>query len=507
LITLRAILLCSIASGAAASPPSADEVVVIVNRSSTISVAIGEYYRAARGVPSANVCEIAIRAQDPALADTRLERVTPKQYQSLVREPVARCLEESGLAERALVLVTTKGVPLLIVGEKVAPRDLLRAGTSAAVDAELALLFSDGEGRAGIEQSVNPYFGVTEPFRSWGGRGQPLRYLVTRLTGYQDPVDPETGIPADVRALIDRSNAPTPPGTFVVDEDPALAPGLDAGNRLLLRPAADALRALGVGLHHETTPAMVSGVASIAGFATWGSNATAARTSVPAPFYGSIGGRLHPGRFLPRAVTVSLVSGGARSFVHPPRYRQSMAADLVRLGAAGVAGHVREPSLAAVTRPHLLLREYAQGASAAEAFYRSVPYLGWTNVYVGDPLMTTAHPVRERPCDSDADGRPDDADNCREISNPKQRDADGDGFGNVCDADVDGDGLVTTSWGDATHPGDVERIALASLSGSRDPALDLDGDGRVSQLDVSMAHLLLFRPPGPGPLSAQRACR
>jgi hypothetical protein len=171
------------------------------------------------------------------------------------------------------------------------------------------------------------------------------------------------------------------------------------------------------------------------------------------------------------------------------------------MGVAGAAGHVAEPVLNAVPRPQILLRRYAQGLPAGEAFYRSIPYLGWMNVYIGDPLMRVAQPVSQRdPSDLDGDGVDNASDNCITLPNPEQRDTNADGFGNACDADIDGDGLVTTSWG-AAFPlkdrGDLEWIALTAVNGPYDPNHDLDGDGQVDHLDVSIAQLFLFRPPGP----------
>jgi hypothetical protein len=65
---------------------------------------------------------------------------------------------------------------------------------------------------------------------------------------------------------------------------------------------------------------------------------------------------------------------------------------------------------------------------------------------------------------------------------------------------VDGDGIVTTSWGDIfplTRCGDVEWIGLAVQNGTYDPNYDLNGDGKVNDLDVSIATLNLFLAPGP----------
>ena len=190
---------------------------------------------------------------------------------------------------------------------------------------------------------------------------------------------------------------------------------------------------------------------------------------------------------------------GPRFFTEPAEYGQSLVADLITLGVAGSSGHVDEPTLPAVPRPYIMLRRYALGEPAVEAFYKSLPYLGWMNVYVGDPLMTIGEPASASD-DRDGDGVPDGDDNCLALPNADQRDTDGDGYGNLCDGDVDGDGVVTTSWGEIyplSMRGDVEWIALSVRSGLYDPNHDLDGDGAVNPRDVSIAQLGLFQPPGP----------
>lgn len=56
-----------------------------------------------------------------------------------------------------------------------------------------------------------------------------------------------------------------------------------------------------------------------------------------------------------------------------------------------------------------------------------------------DQDLTT---VEVLPSDRDGDGVLDAADNCPDAPNPHQADFDGDGLGDVCDADVDGDGVA-----------------------------------------------------------------
>jgi uncharacterized protein (TIGR03790 family) len=470
--------------------PSHPEVAIVVNEADATSRAVGEAYRKARGVPAENVIRLA--GLPPG------ERVTRPVFEERIRRPVQAFLETPGTADRIEVIVTTKGVPFLIEAPATDPRLLLRESPVASVESELALLFSDRIGSAGVAGARNPYLGSATPFRTWKGRGKPLRYLTARLDGYQEPADAESGVPADVSRLLERARQSGGGGPFVVDEDPMVSTGLDAGNRLLLGPTAAALRALGLPVTHETTAAPALNLENIAGLATWGSNASNAQRIPGVPFFGKIKSYFYPGHFGARAPTVALVSFDMRTFMTPVKYGQSVAADLLRIGAAGAAGHVSEPALAGVARPYLLLREYALGTKAVEAYYRSVPFLGWTNVYVGDPLMTIEKPVAARPADQDGDGVPDATDVCRDLPDPDQRDTDGDGFGNLCDADVDQDGRVTTSWGRPERPGDIEKIAIAAQKFEYVAAYDIDGDGKVNIRDVSLAQVTVFQKPGPG---------
>ena len=119
--------------------------------------------------------------------------------------------------------------------------------------------------------------------------------------------------------------------------------------------------------------------------------------------------------------------------------------------------------------------------------------------------------------DEDGDGVPNDLDNCPLTANPGQEDADGDGvgdacdncilvanadqrntganpaFGNMCDADLDGSGMVdffdfgsfTSAYG-ATQP----------LSADEEDA-DLNGDGSVDFFDFGIFTSLYGNAPGP----------
>ncbi len=485
----------------AAGEPAAfhPEILIVVNEQSPISVAVGEYYRAARNVPASNVVRLSIPLRDPHFSDRRDELILRSHFVDRIRDPLARFLTDAGLVDQIEIIVTTKGVPLLLpAGPAGLSAAALRDSPGASVDAEIALLFSGRDGSRGIVEMVNPYYDADRPFAAFRAANPdaPLRYLVARLDGYPTDVDPQTGVPADVKALIDAARGSPAPGPYLIDEDPRQK-ARTGGNLALLGPAAAALKSLGLFVLHDESPRFRSDVKSIAGYASWGSNDGG---GAGPPYYGRIGGALYPGSFAPRAVACDIVSTNARLFTHPPEYGQSLIADLIRLGVAGAAGYVREPTLTAVARPHIFLRRYAQGVPAVEAYFRSLPYLGWVNVYIGDPLMRVASPAGPDPDDLDGDGVPSSRDNCSAIPNPRQRDTDSDGFGNLCDPDLDNDGTVTTSWGQLPL-GDLDRIARAIAQRTYQPDYDLDGDRQVDAADLSLAQMWLFFPPGPSGLS------
>ncbi len=89
--------------------------------------------------------------------------------------------------------------------------------------------------------------------------------------------------------------------------------------------------------------------------------------------------------------------------------------------------------------------------------------------------------------DSDADGIDDRQDNCIEIANPDQRDSNNDGFGNVCDADLDDSGFVNFA----------DLSLFKSVFGTNDADADFDGSGFVNFADLATFKVLFGHPPGP----------
>ncbi len=92
--------------------------------------------------------------------------------------------------------------------------------------------------------------------------------------------------------------------------------------------------------------------------------------------------------------------------------------------------------------------------------------------------------------DLDQDSVGDLQDNCLLLANPLQRDSNGDGFGNLCDADLDGNCSVDFA----------DLSAMKSVFFSNDADADLDGNGAVDFSDLSLMKDAFFASPGPSEL-------
>jgi hypothetical protein len=88
--------------------------------------------------------------------------------------------------------------------------------------------------------------------------------------------------------------------------------------------------------------------------------------------------------------------------------------------------------------------------------------------------------------DTDGDTVPDALDNCTLIANTDQRDTDGDNYGNMCDGDLNDDGIVNFfDFGlFKTHFGTIE------------PDADFNGDGIVNFFDFGLFKQMFGKQPG-----------
>jgi hypothetical protein len=204
----------------------------------------------------------------------------------------------------------------------------------------------------------------------------------------------------------------------------------------------------------------------------------------------------------------------------------SESAEVLRGGPVPPAGPLRLEIHARSTRTFAaLVAEYPSdqafvGAVAQGAFLAVTPGPGAaaSSLEMGATFARGVHPAEPPPADADDDGRPDPLDNCSAAPNALQGDADVDGFGDACDADLDGDRLVTpadllavqgcdradlTAQRPLSEPASIEGVfqqppdpdVLARAWECR--AADLDGSLLVDGADLLLAEGMLGLPPGP----------
>jgi uncharacterized protein (TIGR03790 family) len=229
---------------------------------------------------------------------------------------------------------------------------------------------------------INKYYNSTVPFThsAFGG------YLVTRLDGYTE---------ADAIALIDNSLAgESHPGhgPILLDVEPDFGVG-DKTREPFPTPSTnvtfmednsfensdmlqlgDLLEANGIPNDVAITNKFVGNRTNLMGYFSWGSNDNHFNQRA----YNSL-------RFEPGAIGQTEVSTAARSFF-PQTEGQSMMADIIAQGITGMEGTINEPLCEGDTFATIDFAHYLTGYTMAESFYAGMPYLGWENIVVGDPL-------------------------------------------------------------------------------------------------------------------------
>jgi hypothetical protein len=89
--------------------------------------------------------------------------------------------------------------------------------------------------------------------------------------------------------------------------------------------------------------------------------------------------------------------------------------------------------------------------------------------------------------DADADGVFDVNDNCVVVANANQRDSNSDGYGSICDPDLDNNLTVQAA----------DLAIFKPLFFTNDPDADFDGNGIVQAADLAIMKKMFFQPPGP----------
>ena len=314
-------------------PVAPSHVLIVINRQSPDSVAIGSYYIEKRRIPAANVCKISC---------VTTEECARHDYETQIETFVAAFLTNRPNID---FVVLTKGIPI-------------RIQDGLGVDSSLACL---GLPVRAIHMA-NPYFAKMGRFTFAEYHFRP----VTRLDGYTR---------ADCLKLVDNSLAARPVrGPFLLHA----GPGHDSGGYEVvtngIRSADAALKAKGFQTLYDTDKKFAGGK-NLMGYYSWGSNDTFFDKAA----YNSL-------TFVPGALAETAVSTSGRTFSDPKAFGQSLIADLIAQGVTGCKGYVSEPYADSMAHAGLLFDRYTVGFNLAESFYMASRYLAWKDVVIGDPL-------------------------------------------------------------------------------------------------------------------------
>ncbi len=384
-IILALVLLCG---GACLGLGKPENVLVVRNTNSAVSVSVAAYYVAARGIPAANV--VSISTVDSSLSSAN-EIITYATYQSQIYTPIRNYLISHGLKNTIQYIVLTKGIPHRLSAE-------VTGGSTGgqSVDSMLATMDLVNPLRLRFENESHVLLGSPYANRYWRSEAPFSHsvyggYLVTRLDGYTE---------ADAKALVDRATAPcVAPLKTLLDANSAPTPEIIAAQpeSLLLPDGSinptyqlkladydgDIIKASQVisdraflNVAIDQTYPLIGSPVPITCYISWGSNGGGNWTTI----YPSL-------TFAGRSIAETAVSSSGRTFL-PTTGGQSLIADLISHGVAGAKCYVTEPFLDAMASPTILFDEYTSGRNLAESFYSASRLLGWKDVVLGDPLCT-----------------------------------------------------------------------------------------------------------------------
>ena len=330
-----------------------NDVAVIVNINDPVSVTIGNYFQAARGIPAINMILI-----DAPLSET----IDAAQFNDL-RQQIEAHLIANDMVDSINFMVTTKGIPNR-VSQSACDTIPFTAGCTS-FDSEITLILGPESSQILSTNWVNsPYFGSTiRQQRSLTGV-----YLVTRLDGYNEN---------DVLDLIDRSG----PGlmvdkaltSFIGDVSHADAPIIYLANYNMFDAILEPIESIGWTTYIDTLAAPLVGTSGVLGLLSYEEQPTTG---------------LVPYQWANGALAFEFYAQAAASFdpglLDPVRLR---AADLIASGATGVVGAANYTYASAWSGAIFTFQRYVDtlGFGLAESYYAGIRYLSDMSVVVGDP--------------------------------------------------------------------------------------------------------------------------
>jgi len=348
-----------------------NDVLVVVNTNSTVSVNVANYFQTKRSIPEKNMVRIAMPATEE-IDGTQFATISKQIADSMIARKIDTTIN---------YIVTTKDVPLRICRNPpcnyVPPSQ--QYATSASFDSEMMLIIYKTGLIGSTSAQISGYYNTNKHFSSKAEQ----MFLVTRLTGYNQQL---------IYNLIDNGGPDIIVGKnntrFVLD---GVATGTYAStNPNVNLPATQTMlqnRGWTVTLD-MTNGTYLKGQSVVLGCWSWGSNhqSQTQSSSRPNNFWskGSIS-----------AMGVSLTG---RTFDSTSAYfgvGQSLAADWLAEGAAGAISYVYECYVSSYVDPLVLFDRYTDTTKTynlAESYYMSLYTTSWMGVVLGDP-KTSLKPV------------------------------------------------------------------------------------------------------------------
>ena len=338
---------------------------------------VAEFYADIRGVPAENILGLTFKWNSNQFYNIlQSEMLRPETSRDeFGHEPPVNALRNH-LAEndpegRIRYIVLTKGVPL---------RVLERAGkVSMSVDMTLAVLFNE---EIFEPETPNPYYYVDPDYtleyrflpHTYENSYTRLDYIVTRLDGYTV---------TEIKEMIQRSAAANTTGecAWVIDDHPERRlDGADT-NYDRMEKAYHALTSKGYPVDpdpwEEGGAWIVTSSNPVIGYVShgwWAGMPNRYITQV-------LDFELSPG-----AVFSSYESFNGSNFYTPEFQFQGKIAEWIRVGGSGGVANVAEPYTHSVVDESVFFPSYAEGYLLGDAAFMGLPYLGWMQVVVGDPL-------------------------------------------------------------------------------------------------------------------------
>ena len=375
ILLVLGLFLGSLSLSAQDAEASAEGVLVVVNRNDPDSLAIGQHYASARGIPKTNIIRLNTPTEETISITQYVETIANPLLDTMLENKWVRGVRKSSKdrygRERLAAsvhgipyVVLIRGIPLrmandpaLIEAENGNMPDQFRVN-NGSVDGEVALLLAPPD-TSMTALLANPYFGKRRVNQSDANR-------ILRVSRLDGPTK------EDVFNLIDRSIEAEKTGLMgraYIDMG-----GPHEKGDLWLREAGELAEAAFFDTDFHTdrrkmdyrerldAPAIYMGWYSHKAYAQW----RAPRWPVPP---GAIGFHLHS------------FSGTS------VRDRKTWLGAFIAQGYCATVGNVYEPYLEYTHRPQILLAHLLDGGTFGEAVMMSMPALSWQSVAIGDPLF------------------------------------------------------------------------------------------------------------------------